>query len=72
MLDHDKWFILRIMKNQPDTNLATLWETHRDHGGLSNDRAAGDIMHLIETEDISVTMQLTDKGKEYLNSNPAN
>ena len=66
MLSHDMWFIVTLTKEEPDISLRCLWERYRDHGGLSDERAAGDILRVIELGYIAGSVKLTEAGAAYL------
>ena len=66
MSEHEEWFVVTIVRNEPGVTLQDLWERYRDHGGLEDARAAGDILRLIEQGYITATVNITEKGKEYL------
>ena len=66
MRDQDVWFIVKLVSNEPDIELQSLLERYRNHGGLSDERAAGDILEVIAQGYIAVPVTITEAGKEYL------
>jgi hypothetical protein len=64
--DLDAWFIVRAVRGEPGISLADLWERHRDHSGLSDERAANDVLRVLKMGYISATAVMTEEGKQWL------
>lgn len=66
MPDDKTWFIVKLVSCEPGIELQNLWERYRNRHGLSGERAAGDILELVEQGYITASVKVTDKGNEYL------
>jgi hypothetical protein len=66
MRDQDVWFIVKLVSSEPGIDVQSLRERYRNHGGLSDEQAANDILEVMAMGYIAGSVRLTEAGGEYL------